>query len=79
MPSRVMSVVKTISDITHRDVIDTTPANGNVWKMLLGPVNDTYDDDPSDEEDFKENKMPHGHRINNATLVGKGKAKDRWG
>ncbi|KAL8691019.1 MAG: hypothetical protein Q9218_003673 [Villophora microphyllina] len=27
------------------DVIDTTPADGNVWKMLLGAVNDWFDDD----------------------------------
>lgn len=28
-----------------RDIIDTTPADGNVWKMLLGAVNDWFDDD----------------------------------
>jgi hypothetical protein len=26
-----------------RDIVDTTPWNGNVWKMLLGAINDTYD------------------------------------
>ena len=31
---------------TCRDAIDTTSANGNVWKMLLGAVNDWYDNDP---------------------------------
>ncbi len=30
----------------NRDIIDTTEANGNVWKMLFGPVNDDFDDDP---------------------------------
>ena len=29
----------------YRDIIDTTPADGNVWKMLLGAVNDWFDDD----------------------------------
>ncbi|KAL8919647.1 MAG: hypothetical protein Q9208_006679 [Pyrenodesmia sp. 3 TL-2023] len=29
------------------DVVDHTYWNGNVWKMLLGAVNDWYDDDPS--------------------------------
>ncbi|KAL9086936.1 MAG: hypothetical protein Q9159_003897 [Coniocarpon cinnabarinum] len=27
------------------DIVDTEPADGNVWKMLLGPINDTFDDD----------------------------------
>ena len=74
-----MSNVKRVTDTTHRDIIDTTPANGSVWKMLLGAVNDTFDDDPNDEENGDENEMPHGYRNNNATLVGKGKAKDPWG
>ncbi|EXJ93480.1 hypothetical protein A1O1_01872 [Capronia coronata CBS 617.96] len=29
-----------------RDICDTTPANGNVWKMLLGSINDFWDDYP---------------------------------
>ena len=29
-----------------RDVIDTEPSNGNVWKMLLGAVNKWFDGDP---------------------------------
>ncbi|KAL8894790.1 MAG: hypothetical protein Q9192_004050, partial [Flavoplaca navasiana] len=33
------------------DVIDTTPADGNVWKMLLGAVNDWYDNDGESDED----------------------------
>ncbi|KAL8896162.1 MAG: hypothetical protein Q9207_007843 [Kuettlingeria erythrocarpa] len=28
------------------DIVDHTYWNGNVWKMLLGAVNDWYDDDP---------------------------------
>ncbi len=78
-PSEVMSTVKTITDITHRDVIDTTPANGSVFKMLLGAVNESFDDDPNDEENELESEMPHVYRNNNTTLVGKGKAKDSWG
>ncbi len=31
----------------HRDVVDTEPSNGNVWKMLLGAVNEWFDDDAS--------------------------------
>ena len=66
-------VVKTLTDTIRRDVIDTTSANGNVRKMLLGAINDTEDDDPNDEEN--ENGISHEHRNNNATPVGKGKAK----
>ncbi|KAL8866526.1 MAG: hypothetical protein Q9174_006252 [Haloplaca sp. 1 TL-2023] len=33
------------------DVADTTPANGNVWKMLLGAVNDWYDNDGDCDDD----------------------------
>ncbi|EXJ92077.1 NEK protein kinase [Capronia epimyces CBS 606.96] len=29
-----------------RDICDTTSAKGNVWKMLLGSINDYWDDDP---------------------------------
>lgn len=31
-----------------RDICDTTSAAGNVWKMLLGSINDYWDDDPDD-------------------------------
>lgn len=33
----------------YRDIVDTTPSDGNVWKMLLGAINDTYDgvDEPN--------------------------------
>ena len=80
-----MLATKTFTDIIYRDVIDTTPANGSVWKMLLGAVNDTFDDDPNDEDSEneieikKEDEVPHGHRNNNSTLIGRGKTKDRWG
>ncbi len=74
--SKIMFTVKTIANTVHRDLIDTTPWNGSVWKMLLGPVNDTFDDDSNDEENENENEMHHGYRNNTATRVGKGKAKD---
>ena len=83
--SEMMLTSKTFTDIIYRDVIDTTPANGSVWKMLLGPVNDTFDDDPTDEDDeyeieFKrKTEEPPGHRNNKSMLIGRGKAKDRWG
>ena len=66
-------------------MIDTTAANDSVWKMLLGAVNDTFDGDPNDEDDENEIEIkgetegPHGRRDNSSTLIGKGKAKDRWG
>lgn len=31
-----------------RDICDTTSAEGNVWKMMLGSINDYWDDDPDD-------------------------------
>ena len=37
-----------------RDVVDTTSADGNVWKMLLGAVNDWFDDDHDDMNDANE-------------------------
>ncbi|KAL8908992.1 MAG: hypothetical protein Q9171_005222 [Xanthocarpia ochracea] len=41
------------------DVIDTTSADGNVWKMLLGAVNDWYDNDgDSDDEDDDDAVQP---------------------
>lgn len=33
-------------DDTHRDIVDTTSWNGNVWKQLLGAINSWYDEDP---------------------------------
>ncbi|KAL8865807.1 MAG: hypothetical protein Q9174_006683 [Haloplaca sp. 1 TL-2023] len=33
------------------DVVDTTSADGNVWKMLLGAVNDWYDNDGDSDDD----------------------------
>jgi hypothetical protein len=38
----------------NRDVVDTTPSTGNVWKMLLGAINATYDGDFM--EDLDESK-----------------------
>ncbi|CAK4030412.1 SPS1, Serine threonine kinase [Lecanosticta acicola] len=29
-----------------KDIVDTEPANGNVWKMLLGAINPKFDNDP---------------------------------
>ena len=34
------------TDEVSRDIVDTTPWNGNIWKQLLGAVNSWYDDDP---------------------------------
>ena len=34
-----------------RDICDTTIANGNVWKMMLGAIDPAWDDDPDDDGD----------------------------
>ncbi len=31
-----------------RDIIDTEPSNGDVWKMLLGAINTWFDDTVDD-------------------------------
>ena len=33
------------NDLNYRDLVDTTPADGNVYKMLLGALNEWFDDD----------------------------------
>ena len=47
----------------HRDIVDTEPYDGNVWKMLLGAINKWFDDDP--KEDGKNDLATDG---NNYTL-----------
>ena len=38
--------------------MDTTSADDNVWKMLLGAINNSWDDDPNnDEEDLNGEDM----------------------
>ncbi|KAL8769017.1 MAG: hypothetical protein Q9209_004934 [Squamulea sp. 1 TL-2023] len=39
------------------DVVDTTSADGNVWKMLLGAVNDWYDNDGDSDADDDEDAI----------------------
>ena len=73
--SGVTSIVKTFTNTTLRDLCDHTPSNGSVWKMLLGPVNDTFDDDSNDED----NEMSHEDRNKDSGPVGKGKTRDPWG
>ena len=34
----------------YSDVVDTEPSDGNVWKMLLGPIMELFDDDNDDDE-----------------------------
>jgi hypothetical protein len=34
-----------------RDIIDTTPYDGNVYKMLLGSFDSSWDDEPSSVTD----------------------------
>jgi len=34
-----------------RDICDTTPADGNVWKMMLGSIDSAWDDDAEDDAD----------------------------
>lgn len=33
--------------LSNRDIVDHTYWDGNVWKQLLGALNDWYDDDPT--------------------------------
>ncbi|KAL9092793.1 MAG: hypothetical protein Q9165_004211 [Trypethelium subeluteriae] len=39
-----VNLQRTIND-TKWDIVDTEPANGNMWKVLLGPINRWFDDD----------------------------------
>lgn len=41
----------TDDNFSNRDLVDTTPADGNVWKMLLGPLNPWFDNDTEEEDD----------------------------
>lgn len=34
-----------------RDIVDTEPANGNVYKMILGAINPWFDDDAEMNDD----------------------------
>ena len=47
--------------------------------MLLGSINETFDDDPDDEESDNENETPHKYQDNDAIPVDKRKTKDKWG
>ncbi|KAL8963800.1 MAG: hypothetical protein Q9183_004945, partial [Haloplaca sp. 2 TL-2023] len=47
--SLVASLIK--HEMPNNDAVDTTPASGNVWKMLMGAVNDWYDDDEGSDDD----------------------------
>jgi hypothetical protein len=38
---------------THRDIVDAEPADGNVWKMLLGAVNKWFDGDKDEDDSDK--------------------------
>jgi hypothetical protein len=40
----------------NRDIVDTTPSTGNVWKMLLGGINATYDGDEVILDDLDDSK-----------------------
>ena len=47
--------------------------------MLLGSINETFDDDSCDEESDNENETPREYRNNDTMPFDKGKAKDLWG
>jgi len=34
-----------------RDIVDTEPSTGDVWKMLLGAINPRFDDDDEEDDD----------------------------
>ena len=46
--------MRRFQQLDELDIIDTEPANGNVWKMLLGAVNHWFDDNPDDDGDDNE-------------------------
>ena len=39
------------------DIVDTEPANGNVWKMLLGAINHWFDGDDDDDGDDNDESL----------------------
>jgi hypothetical protein len=41
---------------SRRDIVDHEPSTGNVWKMLLGSTNDTFDEV---DEDKRQGVMAH--------------------
>jgi len=46
------SLISQIKDIANRnrDIVDHTPSNGNLWKMILGAIDEDFDDDPDDSQ-----------------------------
>jgi hypothetical protein len=46
------SLISQIKDIANRnrDIVDHTPFNGNLWKMILGAIDEDFDDDPDDSQ-----------------------------
>lgn len=54
VPDQYKTVVYT--NCGNRDIVDTTPSTGNVWKMLLGAINATYDGDEDFPDDFDDDK-----------------------
>lgn len=36
------------------DIVDVEPSTGNVWKMLLGSISPTFDDDPKQDVPYRE-------------------------
>ena len=53
---------------TCRDVIDTTPADGNVYKMLLGSVNDWFHGDRDEDTDKDDEPSEAGLAFANLTI-----------
>jgi hypothetical protein len=41
----------------HRDIVDTEPATGNVWKMLLGNFVDEFDHAGDEDSDTAEDEI----------------------
>ena len=44
-PALLCEVLSDKLGAIDRDNVDHTPWDGNIWKQLLGPINDWYDDD----------------------------------
>jgi hypothetical protein len=50
----------------NRDIVDTEPSNGNIYKMLLGSVVDVWDakndEETVEDDDFDDDLSPTGFR-----------------
>lgn len=53
------------ADSRHRDIVDTEPADGSVWKMLLGAIDPWFDDDPPSSDTSASPPLSSGSTLEN--------------